>query len=83
MPTAKIVTYRYIVRGRGLFPFDMCRYDRAWPASEHDAGLVESTTRRVSEGTIDIAMRGLSVPTTGRWSSFGWEVPPTSVKKES
>lgn len=82
MPTAKIITYRYIVVGGGLFPFDMLRYDRAWPASEGDSAQID----RVMPGAFtsrEIAIRGLSLPTAARWSSFGWEVKATSVKKES
>jgi hypothetical protein len=61
--------YEYKVTGRGSFPLDMLRYDRAWPAyeSEISAFAWEASTRTLT-------LRSYQLPTTARWSSFLWAV---------
>lgn len=59
--------YEYYVTGKGLFPYDMLRYDQAWPASAYDANLLSNFDTQRS-----IKMQSHRQPTVGRWESFGW-----------
>ena len=62
----------FTVVGTGEFPTDMLRYDICWPASEFNSRLFnQADTRRIE-------LKGLKVPTTGRWASFGWNVVEAS-----
>lgn len=63
--------YEYTVEGRGDFPFDMLRYDCAWPAIGDSAAylIVDQEERRMVR---KIRLRSIQRPTEGRWSSFGW-----------
>lgn len=67
--------FEYEVRGHGLFPFDMLRYDAAHPQREADSARIESTTRR-GEGTdpVTVALVSEHHPTDARWRSHGWRV---------
>lgn len=63
----------FTVEGRGEFPFDMLRYDQAWPHSEFNdspqlRGGIEAPLRQVT-----LRCDG-NPPTVGRWQSFGWKV---------
>lgn len=58
--------YHYTVTGTGTFPFDMLRYDQAWPMDPH--GVKHSPERR------SIEIRSYHEPTRDRWDSFGWIV---------
>ena len=69
--------FKYTVRGRGDFPFDMLRYDHCWPAEETrngSLGLAHGPGDFVHER--DIHLVGLDSPTGARWRSFGWTVLP-------
>lgn len=72
---AKIKRKRFIVEGSGAFPFDMLRYDHAWPATEAedswrlDRELCEGAMRRVT-----LLTDSPIAPTYGRWESFTWRV---------
>lgn len=58
----------FTVEGSGPFPIDMLRYDLCWPAKEaHSYHLLITDDRR-------IVLKGLKLPTTRRWESFGWRV---------
>jgi hypothetical protein len=60
---------RFVVEGGGEFPFDMLRYDNAWPATEQDSGLMPGyEKRRVTLFTITERL------TVKRWESFNWTV---------
>lgn len=67
------------VRGGGLFPIDMLRYDRAFPASEIDSNKINDTIRGDTRGPVEIEVRVTAncSPTSRRWQSFNWTV--TSV----
>jgi len=69
--------HSFTVNGRGAFPLDMLRYDRAYPA---DGAAVDAISialgdpdacniRRVTLRTSD--KRNV---TPARWGSFGWPV---------
>lgn len=70
----------YEVTGNGQFPFDMLRYDRAWPNSGEDArkiGLTDwlDTVHR----SRTVRLHSNKSPTEGRWNSFGWSVEMVSL----
>lgn len=68
----------FTVAGSGDFPIDMLRYDRCWPASSDDAGNIAGGAYSEPRGqrTVTLACQPgdnwRSMPTHGRWSSFGW-----------
>jgi hypothetical protein len=67
--------YEYYVTGSGIFPFDMMRFDCAWPASGEDAAKLE--WERMGERgrkLRSVKMRSYKEPTIDRWSSFTWSV---------
>lgn len=68
----------FIVRGTGAFPFDMLRYDEAFPATSADASNIGMETRDVrardSRRTVRLLTYRMRGPTIGRWESFGWTV---------
>ena len=73
--------HEYYVTGHGTFPFDMLRYDCAWPSTGEDVYLiVKSGERRFQDGEtshykeVSVGLRSLNPPTIDRWSSFGWSV---------
>lgn len=65
--------YRYTVEGSGIFPFDMLRYDGAWPARSEDASRLV-TSKGHAEGSRSIEVCSHYSPTVDRWKSFGWLV---------
>jgi hypothetical protein len=67
------------VRGRGVFPFDMLRYDRAVPATEADSGLLHGDSLSPVRDVKLRAFKGAAAPgydghSIARWKSFGWKV---------
>ncbi len=60
--------FEYYVSGRGQFPFDMLRYDNAWPATAEDADRLERVELR------SIKLYSYQKPTLERWASFLWSV---------
>jgi hypothetical protein len=70
---AKTYLYRYAVTGKPSFPYDMLRYDAAWPASEADSAKLYSP-RGGEDGNIVVTLHSHKLPTEGRWRSFGWYV---------
>ena len=73
----------FTVVGRGDFPTDMLRYDRAYPANTEDA-LRIAPSRYADPSNWDtrkVELISQNLPTIGRWESFGWQVIPDSVRK--
>lgn len=62
--------YLFAVEGKGEFPFDMLRYDRAWPRRSEDVHRLG--TRQTAQRIVRMASH--TEPTEGRWNSFGWAV---------
>jgi hypothetical protein len=62
----------FAVVGAGMFPVDMLRYDKAWPASESDSRLISNSFTDPVQHRIEL--RSLKEPTPARWRSFGWTV---------
>lgn len=77
---------KFKVSGRGSFPFDMLRYDACHPRTSGDASqLSVDEDRRRETRTVELAKISRSsyaLPTSGRWSSFGWSVDPDSIVAE-
>lgn len=69
----RIKAYRYAVIGMGEFPFDMLRYDRAFPTVEQETPLMGNAHRQ-DEGMRRIHLMSAQAPTKARWGSFGWRV---------
>jgi hypothetical protein len=70
---------RYKVTGTHPFPFDMLRYDAAWPATAEDAIRLSYVSKTESlgdenSGRVTIEMCSSGRPTAARWSSFGWRI---------
>ena len=67
-------TYQWflVVEGRGSFPFDMLRYDAAFPYEQEDAGKLEA--HHNERRRVVLCRRGVNENsgTEGRWKSFGW-----------
>jgi len=62
------------VIGNSPFPWDMLRYDQAWPA---DGDAVAAFEQLAEEGSrprerMTVRLRCESGPTVARWSSFLW-----------
>lgn len=76
--------YHYVVTGRGHFPTDMLRYDRAWPADQESASLVDlyhySNNIEERRALRSIRLNSYTEPTIDRWSSFGWSVGNRAVQ---
>jgi hypothetical protein len=67
--------YHYEVVGYGPFPFDMLRYDAAWPAGGPTVSYMALDYRQAWElGVVTLGLVGLQPPTEARWQSFGWRV---------
>ena len=74
--------YTYWVTGAGNFPFDMLRYDSAWPARSLDAVQIEWDAK-YDRRHRSIMLNSYQEPTIDRWSSFNWSVGEEAVKKET
>lgn len=72
MKAIKVYEWYLVVEGSGTFPFDMLRYDSAFPVEQEDAGKLEHEELR----RIVVCRRGVneSPGEHRRWRSFGWVV---------
>lgn len=66
--------FEYWVTGTGQFPWDMLRYDQAWPATSEDAVKLTDGPTSWNAGRRSIKLKSFSQPTIDRWSSFIWSV---------
>jgi hypothetical protein len=68
------------ITGSGRFPIDMLRYDKAFPDTEQEAGLIINTFDYPDPWKIRVAtyhtrrLSGVPAFTHGRWESFGCAV---------
>lgn len=75
-PTTTVIT----VEGRGSFPIDMLRHDACYPRSQQDVNKIIDDRRGDGMQFVQVVHHVLkdeniaSIPTTERWSSFGWRV---------
>lgn len=60
--------YDYYVSGKGVFPVDMLRHDRCWPADGDSVAMFDIRDKR------SIRLKSYQMPAEGRWLSFGWSV---------
>lgn len=74
----QLYLYRYSVSGRGAFPLDMLRHDRACPDTSDDVYVMERTD---DERTVRLVSH-FTAPTVGRWQSFGWSVVDQKPKQK-
>lgn len=76
-----IYLHRFQVRGAGIVPFDMLRYDCCFPNSEgEDSAKLEAATFPGGKREAYVVTlcrwsdRRDWQPTADRWRSFGWQV---------
>lgn len=68
---------RFYVRGRGQFPYDMLRYDAAYPAGPVDSsGLYGDWSEEVRTVCLQTSQTTF---TPARWASFGWSANETNI----
>jgi hypothetical protein len=76
---AKQKRIQFTVEGSGAFPFDMLRYDQAFPARESpDSYLIGLNNLAGDEyfGARQVTLLSdcPHAPTINRWKSFNWRV---------
>lgn len=69
--------HEYWVTGRGVFPFDMLRYDHAWPAGESQSYKLEAGFYGERAPLRSVKLWSHKSPTIARWDSFNWVVTAT------
>lgn len=74
----KTRSYEFTVAGSGAFPFDMLRYDAAYPVGTEGVFALKMASgahgfRVAGVVTVPLATM-LRPPTDARWASFGWKV---------
>lgn len=69
----------FAVEGVGIFPFDLLRRDRCWPATAEDARLIglhpasgDTDAQRTRYVRLETARA--SAPSRTRWRQRGWPV---------
>jgi hypothetical protein len=62
---------KFTVQGRGDFPWDMLRYDRAYPVTDPSPHRYESEESWRQVRTVELIGQSC---TPARWSSFSWTV---------
>jgi hypothetical protein len=70
---SKLALVYAVAYGRGEFPLDMLRYDRAFPASEDQSHRMGDPSRGLRV-VIVARYLGETCWTEARWSSFGWSI---------
>lgn len=70
------------VTGTGVFPFDMLRYDKCFPARGQDViAMWTHRSARSAQRTVMVAKNATSRTdgfTADRWASFGWKLTETT-----
>lgn len=80
MRARRPIVSTFTVSGRCDFPFDMLRYDGAYPASEQEAKKLQSfcqdirENRAVERFSVELRTCHNFAPTPRRWESFLWKV---------
>lgn len=68
----------FTVEGRGPFPFDMLRYDRAWPADQMSVTKLATLAQEFGYRRVELVraypVGGDPNPAFERWASYGWRV---------
>ncbi len=73
---AKQFLHTLTVKGIGIFPIDMLRYDFLAPHQETDSGKIGRTMRYEKTEPVQVSRFAAKdwTPTMGRWLSFSWRV---------
>ena len=79
---ARRFIYEYYVTGSGIFPFDMLRYDAAWPRTSEDAARISAGIYGDRADRRSILLRSYHAPTPDRWFSFGWSVGTEKITED-
>jgi hypothetical protein len=69
--------FTFYATGRGTFPFDMLRYDGAWPADSAAASRMDWNPMihgKPSESLRCVKLHSYRIPTPERWQSFVWSI---------
>jgi hypothetical protein len=69
--------FYFTVRGSWPFPYDMLRYDGAYPRTQNDAAKLQALARDTTDAgivEIDMATRDPNAPNRRRWQSHLWAV---------
>lgn len=81
--TLRVFESFLVVEGSGEFPWDMLRYDSAFPLTEIDSYRMRDT----DDALRRIVLRRRSVNESGgtadRWRSFGWRVVCDTIDQET
>jgi hypothetical protein len=74
MREPKVYTYEVmgLVSPMMTFPFDMLRYDCAWPADPEAVSAIMGCVYMEERHTATIRLRSRQRPTVDRWRSFNW-----------
>jgi hypothetical protein len=64
----------FVVEGEGIFPLDMLRYDKCWPATADDVAEIAAACSFHGDGLRRISLVSDDYPTLARWESFNWTV---------
>lgn len=64
----------FTVEGSGMFPYDMLRYDHAWPLNEPDDSPRLAADWAEGRRRVVLCSDSPQAPTVGRWESFTWRV---------
>lgn len=74
----KFLGSRFTVRGAGVFPADMLRYDCCWPVSTASAmNVIGDGHEGLGPRAVELITMAKNMPTKDRWVSFGWVVTQT------
>ncbi len=76
----------FIVSGKGVFPYDMLRYDHCWSGTQDSVIIMcrDSDFNFLRHVNISRYVHTKTeMPTIGRWASFGWTVSNVETKKIS
>ena len=72
---------RFTVEGLPPFPWDMLRYDCAWPDTEADSSEIEASVSHGDKRRVTLASAGPRAPCAPRWESFRWRVVRLDLPK--
>jgi hypothetical protein len=64
------IPHEFCVEGGGEFPFDMLRYDSAYPKTQSDVVAMLTKGRRA----VTLVSHSPNAPTVERWSSYLWRL---------
>ncbi len=76
----KLYQSEFVVEGIGDFPFDMLRYERAFPEHESDSYKLNTSDEKRSVYLIKIHHDPEPEFNHNRWKSFGWKITQVNEK---